>query len=118
MNIINYLFKHESLLVLCLILLCIINIFINNKKETNILFINIVLLILYFTFSQRKDKLILFLAILNFSIYGVLIEKLIVNKTRALTYRNDKIPQWLVTIYAFFMIGSLYTYDFYKYLLK
>ena len=121
-NTMDYLLSMESIYILTLVILNIVNlcIFYNNK---NLMLLNgIVLFIVYFLISKREDKKILLLAVTHFALWGVIIESLIINKTENTLYYKDptlpfNVPLWLIPIYALFCVTSLYTYNIFKKLL-
>ena len=116
-KIFNYILSLESIYILFLIILNIVNlcIFYNNK---NIIFFNgILLLAIYLLISERKDKKILIIAMIHFAFYGVLLESLIIKKSNLLKYSDPSflnIPLWLIPVYCLFTITAIYTYEFFK----
>jgi hypothetical protein len=120
---IDYLLSIESVYILLLVILNIVNLcmFYNNKNL--ILFNGIILFIVYFLVSKREDKKILLLAVIHFAIWGVIIESFIINKSKNTLYYKDptppfNVPLWLIPIYALFCITALYTYNIFKILLS
>ena len=120
---IDYLLSIESVYILLLVILNIVNlcIFYNNKNL--ILFNGIILFIIYFLVSKRDDKKVLLLAVIHFAIWGVIIESFIINKSKNTLYYKDpttpfNVPLWLIPIYALFCITALYTYNIFKILLS
>ena len=119
---IDYLLSIESVYILLLVILNIVNLcmFYNNKNL--ILFNGIILFIIYFLVSKRDDKKVLLLAVIHFAIWGVIIESFIINKSKNTLYYKDptppfNVPLWLIPIYALFCITALYTYNIFKILL-
>ena len=86
---IDYLLSIESVYILLLVILNIVNlcIFYNNKNL--ILFNGIILFIIYFLVSKRDDKKVLLLAVIHFAIWGVIIESFIINKSKNTLYYKD-----------------------------
>ena len=119
----DYLLSIESVYVLCLIILNILNlcVFYGNK---NMLFINgIALIIAYLIISKREDKKELLLSIVHFAIWGVLIESFIIDKTeKSLFYKDPNsplnVPLWLLPVYMLFCISAIYTYNLFKIIFK
>jgi hypothetical protein len=119
----DYLLSLESVYVLCLIILNILNlcVFYGNK---NMLFINgIALIIAYLIISKREDKKELLLSIVHFAIWGVLIESFIIDRTEQSLFYKDpnsplNVPLWLVPIYMLFCISAIYTYNLFKIIFK
>jgi len=119
---VDFLFSIESIYILLLVILNIINlcVFYNNKHI--ILMNGIILLVIYFIISQRKDKNILLLAITHFALWGVLIESFIITKSNNTLYYKDpnppfNVPLWLIPIYCLFCITAMHTYNIFKILL-
>ena len=119
---IDYLLSIESVYILLLVILNIVNLcmFYNNKNL--ILFNGIILFVIYFLVSKRDDKKVLLLAVIHFAIWGVIIESFIINKSKNTLYYKDptppfNVPLWLIPIYALFCITALYTYNIFKILL-
>ena len=117
-NTIKYILDYESVLILSIILLSILNLFINYNYQFRILCINLILLGIYFILSKKtnKNKLIVFVTMINFCLWGTLIEYLIIRNTNLLKYNNInkniiQIPYWLFTVYCIFLLGALYTFD-------
>ena len=117
----KYIGSRESIYVLLLIVLTIINLIVFSKQPMTLLGINIVVIVLYFSITQREDKAVLLLACVNFAFWGIILESFIIkNSNFALKYRLGSnmeglyVPAWLFTVYIVFVIASLYTYDFYK----
>ena len=117
-NIIKYILDYESVLILSIILLSILNLFINYNYQYRVLSINFILICIYFILSKKtnKNKLIIFVTMINFSLWGTLIEYLIIRNTNLLKYNNItkniiQIPYWLFTVYCIFLLGALYTFD-------
>ena len=117
-NIIKYILDYESVLILSIILLSILNLFINYNYQYRALSINFILICIYFILSKKtnKNKLIIFVTMINFSLWGTLIEYLIIRNTNLLKYNNInkniiQIPYWLFTVYCIFLLGALYTFD-------
>ena len=117
-NIIKYILDYDSVLILSIILLSILNLFINYNYQYRVLSINFILICIYFILSKKtnKNKLIIFVTMINFSLWGTLIEYLIIRNTNLLKYNNItkniiQIPYWLFTVYCIFLLGALYTFD-------
>jgi hypothetical protein len=121
-NILNYLFSYESILIISVVIISIINIIVNHKISNRVLIINFILLLIYFAISKRNDKIVLLLTIIHFALWGSLIEYIIINKTTTLQYtnisKNSLIPSWLISVYAIFALSSIYTYDLMKVIIK
>ena len=120
----DYICSLESVYVLGLIVITILNLILFSNFPHVLLTVNVLAIIVYFILSRRKDKWILLAAVLNFAFWGVILESFIIKKTNfALKYRKDTrfgflyVPVWLFTIYIVFMIASLYTYECFKRLL-
>lgn len=121
----DYFCSLESVYVLGLIVITIINLILFSSLPQVLLAVNILAVIGYFVLSQRKDKWILLAAVINFAFWGVILESFIIKKTNfALKYRKDSrlsflyVPAWLFTIYIVFVIASLYTYECFRLLLS
>ena len=116
----DYMISYDSVLVLMLILSCILNILINHNKPSVILALNIIFIIIYFYISNKskKEKIILIITLFHFALWGVLIENIIISKTKILeynsTFKDTDVPLWLFTAYSIFAIGALYTYNLFK----
>jgi hypothetical protein len=117
-NTIKYILDYESVLILSIILLSILNLFINYNYQYRVLSINVILIGIYFILSKKTNinKLIIFVTMINFSLWGTLIEYLIIRNTNLLKYNNInkniiQIPYWLFTVYCIFLLGALYTFD-------
>ena len=117
-NTIKYILDYESVLILSIILLSILNLFINYNYQYRVLSINVILICIYFILSKKtnRNKLIIFVTMINFSLCGTLIEYLIIKNTNLLKYNNItkniiQIPYWLFTVYCIFLLGALYTFD-------
>ena len=110
----------ESFYVLGVILLNIGNLLLFSRNDLMILVNSILILAIYFYISKRKDKKLLFVTLIHFSIYGVLFESLIIKKTNLLKYNNTtslNVPIWLLPIYCSFALGAIQTYNFFKILI-
>ena len=83
-EIINFLISYESFLILSNILLNIFNLIFFHNYNCCLLINSIVILVLYFLLSKRKDKKILILALIHFSIYAILIESILIRYTNIL----------------------------------
>ena len=121
-NTVDYLLSMESIYILILVILNIVNLCVFYKNKNLMLFNGIVLFIVYFLISKRDDKKILLLAVTHFALWGVIIESLIINKTKNTLYYKDpthpfNVPLWLIPKYALFCVTSLYTYNIFKKLL-
>ena len=92
-----------------------------SRNDLIILVNSILILAIYFYISKRKDKKLLFITLIHFSIYGVLFESLIIKKTNLLKYNNNatslNVPIWLLPIYCSFALGAIQTYNFFKILI-
>ena len=119
---VDYLLSLESIYILLLVILNIVNLCLFYKNKNLILFNGIVLFIVYYLISKREDKKILLLAVTHFAIWGVIIESFIINNSKNTLYYKDpnhpfNVPLWLIPIYALFCITALYTYNIFKILL-
>lgn len=116
------LFSYESLLMLLVIILTIIVLVLFHKHPMLVFLINLVLILGYFVISKRDDKKILLVTLIHFSLWGVLIESLIIRKTNLLEYKNKinnlNFPIWLFPAYGIFLLGGLYTYNLCKEVIK
>ena len=115
----NIILSNESIYILILVILNIINIFILYKNKNLLLLNGLVLLCVYFFISKRQDKKILIIAMTNFTFWGVLAESFIIkNSNNSLYYRDPhkplNVPLWLIPIYCLFCITALYTYNIFK----
>ena len=113
---VDFLFSMESIYILFLVILNIINLCLFYKNKNIILINGIVLLVVYFMISQREDKNILLLAVTHFAFWGVLIESFIITKSNNTLYYKDptppfNVPLWLIPIYALFCITAIHTYN-------
>ena len=122
-KLVEFLGKHESILVLTLIIVTILSLIMFNNNPLYLFLVNVLLLIGYFVLSKRDDKKIIALGAINFAFWGVILESFIIKKTNfALKYRQDMgvlyVPAWLFTIYMIFMISAIFTYDCFKVLIK
>ena len=120
-EIINFLISYESFLILSNILLNIFNLIFFHNYNCCLLINSIVILVLYFLLSKRKDKKILILALIHFSIYAILIESILIRYTNILNKEKNKqirLPLWLITTYCNFSLATLYGYDFIKIMTK
>lgn len=116
---INYILSRESIYVLLLVILNIINLclFYNNKNL--LLFNGLLLLVLYFIISKRNDKKILIIALTHFTLWGVICESFIIKTTNNSLYYKDphkpfNVPLWLIPIYCLFCISAIHTYNIFK----
>jgi hypothetical protein len=119
----NFLSKLDSILIIILILVNIVTLTIFIETPMKLFIINLVLLLAYFLLSDRDNKLVLFLAAINFAFWGVVLEAFIIRKTNfALRYKMDmgilEVPAWLFTTYMVFIIAAVFTYDSFKILLN
>ena len=121
----DYFCSLESVYVLGLIVVTIVNLILFSNSPQVLLSVNVLAVIAYFLLSRLKDKWILLAAVLNFAFWGVILESFVIKKTNfALKYRKDSrlsylyVPAWLFTIYIVFVIASLYTYECFKLLLS
>ena len=124
-NFTNYFYSYESLYILALIVIIILNLIFLNANPTILLISNMVVIIVYFIMTNRNDKKILAITAINFAFWGIIIESFIIKKSNfALTYKKQTqfkylyVPSWLFTVYIIFVIASLYTYECYKLLLE
>jgi len=123
-NFSKYFCSSESLYILGLIVIIILNLIFLSDKPNILLLSNIIVIIVYFIITKRNDKKILAITALNFAFWGVIIESFIIKKSNfALNYKKQTqltflyVPSWLFTVYIIFVIASLYTYECYKLLL-
>ena len=120
----NYdkIFSKETFLVLGIIILNTINLILFSNQNTVLLFNSIMILLLYFCISERKNKKVLFITLIHFAFYGVIFESLIIKHTNVLTYKNPNtplnIPLWLAPVYCSFALGALETYRIFNLLLE
>ena len=122
-NVINYILGRESIYILLLVILNIINLCFFYKNKNVLLFNGLVLLVLYFIISSRPDKKILILAMTNFTFWGVIAESFIIRNTNNALYYKDptkpfNVPLWLIPIYCLFCISAIYTYNIFKILFE
>lgn len=115
----NLILSNESIYILILVILNIINICVFYKNKNLLLFNGLVLLFLYFLISKRQDKKLLVVAMTNFTFWGVIAESFIIkNSNNSLYYRDPNkplnVPLWLIPIYCLFCITALYTYNIFK----
>lgn len=119
---IQFLISYESILILSVIIGSIFNLIMNKDNPNIILIGNLVMITCYFILTKKKDKMVILLALLHYSIWGFIIESFIINKTNVLSYRQPEkslnVPLWLLTSYSVFILGGLYTYDLVKILVK
>ena len=116
----NFILSLENIYILFLIILNILNLCIFYKNKHIILINGLILLGVYFYISERKDKKVLILSILHFSLYGVLTESFIIYKSGLLKYKDPllfNVPLWLIPIYCLFTITAIHTYEFFKLLI-
>ena len=118
----DFLSKLDSILIIILILVNLVTLTLFIEEPMKLLSINIVLLLAYFLLSDRDNKMVLFLAAINFAFWGVVLEAFIIRKTNfALRYKMDmgvlEVPAWLFTTYMVFIIAAVFTYDSFKVLL-
>jgi hypothetical protein len=108
----------ETILINTITILHILNLVYFHDSYKSFL-ISIFLIFVYFFISDRKDKKALALTMINFMIWGVIIESIIIHYTGALEYKNkflnSYIPLWLIPSYFFFVLGSLNFYNIFKY---
>jgi hypothetical protein len=123
-NFSKYFCSNESIYILALIVIIILNLIFLSDKPNILLLANIIVIIVYFIISKRSDKKILAITALTFAFWGVIFESFIIKKTNfALNYKKDTqldflhVPSWLFTVYIIFVIASLYTYECYLLLL-
>lgn len=115
----NLILSNESIYILILVILNIINICVFYKSKNLLLLNGLVLLFLYFLVSKRQDKKLLVIAMTNFTFWGVIAESFIIkNSNNSLYYRDPNkplnVPLWLIPIYCLFCITALYTYNIFK----
>lgn len=118
----EFLSKLDSILIIILILVNLVTLTLFIETPMKLLLINIVLLLAYFLLTDRDNKMVLFLAAINFAFWGVVLEAFIIRKTNfALRYKMDmgvlEVPAWLFTTYMVFIIAAVFTYDSFKVLL-
>ena len=70
----NYVSSRESIYILALLFITMINLIVFNTKPLLLLLVNIVAIIVYFIISQRKDKTIVIITCVNFAFWGVIFE--------------------------------------------
>jgi hypothetical protein len=118
-NVIDYILGRESIYILLLVILNIINLCLFYKNKNLLLFNGLLLLLLYFIISSRPDKKILILAMTHFTFWGVVTESFIIRNTNNTLYYKDStkpfnVPLWLIPIYCLFCISAIYTYNIFK----
>ena len=118
-QVINVILGKESVYILLLIILNIINLCLFYKNNNLLLFNGIVLLIIYFIISLRNDKKILVLAMIHFTFWGIIAESFIIRNTNSSLYYKTpnkpfNIPFWLAPIYCLFCISAIHTYNIFK----
>ena len=118
----DFLSKLDSILIIILILVNIVTLTLFIETPSKLFLINLILLAIYFLFTDRENKLVLFLAAINFAFWGVILEAFIIRNTNfALRYKMDmgvlEVPAWLFTTYMVFIIAAVFTYDSFKVLL-
>ena len=119
----NFILGTESVYILLLIILNIINLFLFYKNKNLLLFNGLLLLVIYFVISSRNDKKILVLAMTNFTFWGIIAESFIIRNTNNSLYYKDptkpfNIPLWLIPIYCLFCISAIHTYNIFKILFE
>ena len=118
-RLMDYILERESIYILLLIILNIINICLFYKNKNLLLLNGCILLVLYFISSTRKDKKILLLTMTHFTFWGVIAESFIIKNTNSVLYYKNptkpfNIPLWLIPIYCLFCISAIYTYNIFK----
>jgi hypothetical protein len=118
-KVMEYVLGRESIYILLLVILNIINLCLFYQNKNLLLFIGLLLLVLYFIISSRNDKKILVIAMTNFTFWGVIAESFIITKTNNALYYKDptkpfNVPLWLIPIYCLFCISAIYTYNIFK----
>ena len=122
-NVMDFILGKESIYILLLVILNIMNLCLFYKNKNLLLFIGLILLVLYFIVSSRNDKKILILAMTNFTFWGVIFESFIIRNTNNALYYKDphepfNVPLWLIPIYCLFCISAIYTYNIFKILFE
>jgi hypothetical protein len=120
---IQFLTNSEALLVYLLVALIFINIVYFSNYPIKLLGLNLLVIIIYFLLSTNKQKWIMFIAAINFAIWGTLLEALLIKTSHfALKYRKPItgmfVPSWLISVYIVFAIGAIFTFDAFKVLLN
>ena len=119
----EYILGSESIYILLLVILNIINLCLFYKNKNLLLVNSLILLVLYFIISKRKDKKILIISMTHFTLWGVIAESFIIRNTNYLLYYKNpskpfNIPLWLIPIYCLFYISAIYTYKIFKILFE
>ena len=116
-SISQFIFSRENLLVNGILSLNILSLFKYHKSYKSFI-ISSFLLLLYFIFSKRSDKIITLLVMINFSIWGVIGESFIIAKTGCLKYKYPgkylNIPYWLLITYPLYVLLTLHIYRFFN----
>ena len=113
-NFLKKIITNERILIGQLTIMHVFSLLLFHDCYKSFIF-SMALIFIYFYLSRRKNKMALALTMINFMIFGVLIESLIIFKTNALKYQNTfsgtNIPLWLIPSYFFFVLGTLNFYD-------
>ena len=115
-SISEFIFSRENLLIQGILSLNVLSLlkYHNNYKA---FILSIILLLIYFIFSNRSDKIITILVMIHFSFWGVLGESFIISKTGCLKYKypakNLNIPYWLIVTYPLYVLFILHIYRFF-----
>jgi len=112
----QFIFSKENILVNAVLGMNTLSILKYHKTYKSFIIASMLLLI-YFIFSDRKDKIITLIVMLNFSFWGILGESYIIKKTDCLKYKYPakhlNIPYWLLTIYPLYVLTTLHMYRFF-----
>jgi hypothetical protein len=115
-SISQFIFSRENLLVYGILSFNVLSLLKYHKSYKSFI-LSSILLIIYFLFSNRSDKIITFLVMINFSFWGVLGESFIISKTGCLKYKYPakhlNIPYWLLVTYPLYVLFSLHIYRFF-----
>ena len=119
----DYISNKEIILWIVISYLSVLNIVINYKSKYQLLY-TVLIFVIYFIFSDRKDKKIVFLTVLAFALINGLSEALIIKYTKkgALSYNGTNkifnIPYWLFSSYLTMTLFILNSYSFFSYFLQ
>ena len=115
-SISEFVFSRENMLVSGILIFNLLSL-LKYHKSYKAFILSSLLLVIYFIFSSRSDKLITLLVMINFSIWGVLGESFIISKTRCLKYNFPaeqlNIPYWLLVVYPLYVLFALHIYRFF-----
>ena len=117
----NFLFNKETTLVSSVNLLLILNLLLHKNK--NHIILHFVIMLIYFIFSKRKDKLIIFCVYILFSLLSFFAESHIIKITNKETlqynspYKINNVPFWLFSAYLGMVINIFLFYDYFKMIL-